>query len=182
MEKHNALIGRFEADKNYTALAIAALYSNPELIGRKDTLQAMLDAIRVKTIDPMFASVFCGSMAGSYMSGRMDSRLDYNDLIKACTFGAETNDSFHQYILAATYYKLKNHEEAYKWALISTMSGNASGAELAQKIASYHLDARTTEIEKNARDKFENIKDAPRIHPLPPSDMPWYTPRQAIKN
>lgn len=182
LEKYNELISKFEVDKNYTALAIAAVYASPDLAKRKDTVQVMLDAVRVKSVNPMFATVFCQTMAGLYFSDKMDGRLDYNDLVRACTFGAEANDSYQQYVLAAAYYKLKSYEEAYKWALISTMSGNESGAALARQVSLYHLDARVSEIEKNARDKFENIKDAPPVHPLPPGVMPWYAPHKPTIN
>jgi len=182
LEKYNALISRFELDKKFTALAVATLYANPEITGKKDFIQAMINAIRVKTVDPMFASVFCKTMAGSYLSAKTDARLDYKDLVRACTFGAEANDSYQQYVLAAAYYKLKNYEEAYKWALISTMSGNESGLALARQVSLYHLDARVAEVEKDARDKFENIKDAPPIHPLPPGDMPWYASSKSTIN
>lgn len=175
--KLSAYLQTLEQENDLAAIAMANILAGDTdyfKARKQDSIKLMIEAIKASKLDPMLASMFCDTMAGNYTGASRELRFELMDLVKACTVGAEGNNSYHQYILAAAYYRMGDYSQSYKWAVIAGLNGNQSGIELARQIAISHLDAKQANLAKEAKDKFNALKGAQKPQFLPPHQMPWY--------
>jgi len=175
--KFSAYFQRLEQENDLAAIAITTTLAHDAdyfKTRKQDSIKLMIDAIRASKLDPMLATMFCDTMAGNYTGITREPRFELMDIIKACAVGAESNNSYHQYILAAAYYRMGDYNQSYKWAMIAGMNGNQSGVQLASQVAIAHLDAKRATLTKEAEEKFNALKGAQKPQFLPPHQMPWY--------
>ncbi len=177
-EKLESYLRALELQNDMQALAVAKIMSASDDENKVNTVQIMLDTIQSDNLDPFFANMFCDQMAGFYVGIEREEKFKLTDIIKACAVGAEKNNSYHQYLLAASYYRAEDYTSAYKWAFVSGMNDNESGMKLAREIALNHISAKLADLNKEASSLRESLRVVSGTSLLPPHPMPWYKPQE----
>lgn len=171
--KYAELIKEIESrgDSEAYAIAISASFIRSDLPYQN----LMRELVARDDINPYFAYTFCTKMSKNYISSI--STYDQQELIKACMYGAEANQSTHQIVLSGSYFGDRNFKEAYKWALIASANGLPSGHATAQIIEPLLSAKEIASIREQAALKFNELFYSPAIHSrLEDLEFPWYPP------
>lgn len=172
-DKLSALINEYE--KSGSRQAVVLMKFKAGLLSSDQLLPTMVDALKETAIDAMFAHVFCLTQAAVYTAEKPDPSLDINDIVKACTPGAEQNNNYAQYVLATAYYRQKQYDDAYKWAYVSSKNGNQYARTMANLAAGY-LGARVGSLTPGAERLQKVLSNATAPKLLPEYSVPWYAP------